>query len=294
MANDVGFSLESSPSNLVTLPGFPDGPSQIQPASSATQITLNWTVGANNGLPITGFAIKAIADPAGTDPSFTVNAGAVGSALDPTPGAHDSAVIPDTAPGTQYYQFAIASLSNGTTSGYVYDYDNIAELLAPSLQPVDGTSLHFDSTLVGDVSDDLSFGGRNIGAGAGQVKGYVLSGADPDDFFLDSSNCQNLAAYGATCSLNVAFLPGAVGLRTATLTLQDGSSNLLSIPLSGDGFEGYYEATSTGAIFGSGEAPYYGVATSPDLAKPIVAIQSTGDDGGYWMAASDGGNFQFW
>jgi hypothetical protein len=48
-------------------------------------------VGENNGLPITGFSIETLANGV-PQPTIVINAGPVGSALDPTPGAQDSAV----------------------------------------------------------------------------------------------------------------------------------------------------------------------------------------------------------
>ena len=42
-----------------------------------------------------------------------------------------------------------------------------------------------------------------------------------------------------------------------------------------------------------GDAGYYGDLYSTTLNKPIVGMAVTGDDGGYWQVASDGGVFSF-
>ena len=39
--------------------------------------------------------------------------------------------------------------------------------------------------------------------------------------------------------------------------------------------------------------PYFGDAGSLQLNQPIVAITPTGDNGGYWLVASDGGIFSY-
>ena len=38
---------------------------------------------------------------------------------------------------------------------------------------------------------------------------------------------------------------------------------------------------------------FFGDASKMTLNKPIVAIAPTGDDGGYWLVASDGGIFNY-
>jgi len=133
---------------------------------------------------------------------------------------------------------------------------------------------------------------HNIGPVADHVTGLKFRGADPDDFVVESNTCQSVAPIGY-CQLKVAFVPGAIGTRTATLEVEDGSPTYPSVLLSGTGAEGYYAATSTGAVHGFGEAQLYGDASSEQLTKPVAAIQATPDGGGYWLVASDGGIFAF-
>jgi hypothetical protein len=65
----------------------------------------------------------------------------------------------------------------------------------------------------------------------------------------------------------------------------------VSVNLSGNGTTGYYQVDAQGNIAYAGDAGYYGDAGSMSLNKPIVGMVATGDDGGYWLTASDGGIF---
>ena len=288
--NALGIGPASLPSNEVSTTSAPSPPINVSANASATQIKVSWSVGADNGLSITAFSITTTDLTTDATTTTTIAVGAVGSPLDPTPGAQDSAVVP--ANDGQQYRYQVAA-ANADGTGGESPYSGTYELQVPFLQTLDGVSVFsFQNTLVGDVSADLPINVANTGGGAAQVTGYVIGGADPDDFFVDTSNCQSIAA-GDDCSLNVGFLPGAVGLRTASLTVNDGAFGPLTVSLSGTGTEGYYVATSTGGIFGYGDAPSYGDPSNTHLTKPIVAIQATGDDGGYWLAASDGGVFAY-
>ena len=61
----------------------------------------------------------------------------------------------------------------------------------------------------------------------------------------------------------------------------------------GTGTIGYYEVDSQGFVAYAGDAAYYGDASSTHLNNPIVGMAATGDDGGYWLVASDGGIFSY-
>jgi hypothetical protein len=287
--NAIGTSTESAPTNAVLLNCVPDPLTDVNAVATASEITLQWTVGANNGLPISSFAITTTSiSPIYSQTTMSVLVGSVGSTLDPTPGAHDSMVIPALV-GYQYLYSVGSANADGTTQ---LENTGPYQLQVPSLQSANGSSISFDDTLVGDISEDESIVLTNNGAVAAPVSGYVFGGADPDDFLVDTTNCQSVAV-NADCTIDVAFVPGAVGTRTATLTIEEGTFTPVTVSLSGTGTEGYMMVTSTGAIYGYGDAPYFGGANTDHLTKPIVAIQSTGDDGGYWMVASDGGIFSF-
>jgi hypothetical protein len=44
-------------------------------------------------------------------------------------------------------------------------------------------------------------------------------------------------------------------------------------------------------VFALGDAGFHGSMGGKALAKPVVGMAATGDGGGYWLVASDGGVF---
>ena len=98
---------------------------------------------------------------------------------------------------------------------------------------------------------------------------------------------------GGTCDLIAGFFPGALGNRSATITLTDNSATPVVFTVSGTGTEGYYEATASGAVHAFGDAQLYGDISRSAIKAPIVNITQTGDNGGYWLTGSDGGVFAF-
>jgi hypothetical protein len=154
------------------------------------------------------------------------------------------------------------------------------------------TSLDLGDITVGDVSavpDTVTL--TNGGTSADTITSIAIGGADYNDF-AQTNNCTTLAA-GASCTVDVTFQPGALGLRRATLTPVDGSASPPVVTLEGTGSEGYYEVTAQGAVAAHGDANSLGGLTGTTLTRPIVASTTTGDDSGYWLAASDGGVFTF-
>jgi hypothetical protein len=147
----------------------------------------------------------------------------------------------------------------------------------------------FGNLTVGDIIDGPPVTMTN--SGTTSISGFTIAGADPNDF-IESDTCTPLAA-GQSCAVTVSFVPGALGLRTATLVPIDGTTSPASVTLSGVGTEGYYEVTSTGAVSAHGDAQALGDLSSSRLNQPIVGSAATGDDQGYWLVASDGGIFTF-
>jgi hypothetical protein len=150
-------------------------------------------------------------------------------------------------------------------------------------------SLSFLPTTVGDILGPQDVTITNSGATA--ISGFTIGGADPNDF-IESDTCAPLAA-GASCDVQVSFVPGELGLRQATLLPIDGTTTPAGVTLSGTGTEGYYETTAQGAVSAHGDAQALGDTSTTHLTQPIVASAATGDDGGYWLAAADGGIFTF-
>ncbi|MGO8863882.1 MAG: choice-of-anchor D domain-containing protein [Acidimicrobiales bacterium] len=151
--------------------------------------------------------------------------------------------------------------------------------------------LSFGSGTVGDIfgPQDVTF--TNTSATPDTVTDFTFAGTDPDDF-IEIDQCGTLAA-GASCVVQVYFVPGTLGFRQATISPNDGSASPPVITLDGTGTEGYYETTAQGGLYTHGDAAGFGGETGTALSQPIVGSAATGDDAGYWLVASDGGIFTF-
>jgi hypothetical protein len=127
-----------------------------------------------------------------------------------------------------------------------------------------------------------------------------FSGPGADDYVITPGNCPGdgvstiVLQIAQACNPVVDFYPGALGDRSATMTIQGSAdSSPLSVELDGTGTIGYYEVDSQGFVAYAGDAGYYGDASNTHLNNPIVGMAATGDDGGYWLVASDGGIFSY-
>ncbi len=171
----------------------------------------------------------------------------------------------------------------------------------PTLTALPG-SLNFGDTTLGTFTSD-SFVLTNVGASTDTidlVNDLLFSGLGADDYVvLPSGNCPGdgvqfvILTAGAACTLDVNFLPGALGDRSATMAVEGLDGTSVSVNLSGTGTIGYYQVSSAGKVAHFGDAAFYGDASGIPLNHPIVGIAQTGDDGGYWLVASDGGIFNY-
>ena len=161
----------------------------------------------------------------------------------------------------------------------------------PTLSASPG-SVNFGNMTLGDFSDPVTVTFKNTSPVTDTITRFVLGGIDPDDFTYDGTSCGQLITQ-ASCTVDVSFLPGALGPRQATLTPVDSSTTPPSVTLSGTGTEGYLETTARGVVHTFGDAQSFGDTSGIALKSPIVTMETTGDNGGYWLVASDGGIFAF-
>jgi hypothetical protein len=290
--NSDGTGTPSGQTNSVTPNSAPLAPSNVSAAAvPSSQITVHWTVGANDGDAITSFQI--VADEFGTTTQSTTNvaAGAVGSVTDPTPGASDSSVISGLTPGT-FYAFSVAA-RNAAGTGAASALSGFVAPVAPEVAILSASpaSIDFGEVTVGDIDGPTTVTLTNEGTLPDSVTGLTIGGADPDDF-VAQSDCATVSPQ-QSCTVQVSFLPGTVGLRQATLTAIGDPASPVVVTLQGTGTEGYYQFNAQGRVDTFGDAASYGDASSGPLNKPIVGMAATGDDGGYWLVASDGGIFNY-
>jgi hypothetical protein len=286
--NSDGTGPPLGPTNPVTPNSAPLAPTNVTATGSGAQVIVNWTVGGNDGDPITSFQI--VPYKLGTVPQSPtdVPAGTVGSATDPTPGASDSAVVSGLTPGTNYAFSVAAANAAGTGPASAASGSATPEAAILSASPA---SIDFGEVTVGDLDGPTDVTLTNEGSMTDSVTGFTIGGANPDDF-VTQSDCGDLFPQ-FSCTVQVFFLPGAVGLRQATLTPVDDSASPPVTTLQGTGTEGYYQFTAQGRVDAFGDAASYGDASGGHLNRPIVGMAATGDDGGYWLVASDGGIFNY-
>ncbi len=172
----------------------------------------------------------------------------------------------------------------------------------PTLTATPG-SLSFGATTLGTFTTDTFFL-TNVGTSTDSIdlatNDLTVSGPSADDYVVTpSSSCPGNGVTtvvlnpGASCTMNVSFFPGALGNRSATMTIEGLEGTFLSMSLSGTGSIGYYQVDSRGQVAHMGDAGYYGDAGGTHLNQPIVGMAATGDNGGYWLVARDGGIFAY-
>jgi titin len=284
-ANSVGSGPVSSPSNAVAVATVPSAPTGVSESSGQLNTaTVVWTVPASNGAPITSFSI--VASHAGSSSTHVVPVGTVGSSLSPTPGANDSYTLSGLEGGS--WTFGV-SATNAFGSGPGSTVVGSVPALNPARLVASTTSVNLGRMTLGDVGPGSTFTLSNEGGAAVVIQGFSFSG---DDDFVEQSDCTTLEP-AQSCTVDVFFLPGAVGLRRGTLAPLAGAVAAPTIALTGTGTEGYYVATASGAVHAFGDAVWKGDLSHAALAEPIVSMVGTGDDDGYWMVASDGGIFAF-
>ncbi|HEX3794766.1 MAG TPA: hypothetical protein VHV57_09730 [Acidimicrobiales bacterium] len=293
----IAFSALGATGAGAVSPTAPAAPTGATATLGNGNVTLSWTVGADNGTAITNFIIGGYVSGVLTA-AVSVPAGAVGSGLDPTPGAHDSYSVASTKAVTAY-SFTVAAV-NAAGAGAPSAMSNAVTSTAP---PATGTTLtasvstlNFGPTTLGDVSDELTVTFTNTGSVPAVITAMDVEGAGQNDFVeTENTECDDptTVAPGASCVESLGFLPGALGLRTATISPVDGNTTNQAVTLTGTGTEGYYEVTASGHVDTFGDAVFQGDLTGQSLPAPIVNLVSTADNGGYWLFDSLGNVYPF-
>ena len=170
------------------------------------------------------------------------------------------------------------------------------------------SSLAFGEVTLGDYSAPDVFTIVNVGDLTDTITALTTTGPAGDDYLaapvtgecpVDQSGDITLLPFpysapsAAECTVDVFFLPGALGERDATLNIVDTNGSGNTISLSGTGGIGYYQVNAAGKVAHYGDAAYYGDASNTPLNQPIVGMAQTGDNGGYWLVAKDGGIFPY-
>lgn len=121
----------------------------------------------------------------------------------------------------------IAGSANGTTKS-----KKLTVKVAASVSP---TSLRFGNVTVGTTSGVLSTTLYNRGAVPYAVTSIGLTGTSAK-YFTQSNDCPATLAAGATCRIDVRFVPAVAGSKSAQLKIAtSATSTALSVALSGTG-----------------------------------------------------------
>jgi hypothetical protein len=285
----VGLGLTGA--GAAPAPTVPAAPTIGTATAGVNEDTITWTVGVNGGAPITAFAFTVYSGGVASGTS-TESAGAVGSNLDPTPGASDSFVV--TGAALAPASFSVAS-TNSVGTGPTSAQSNVVTATSPpspGMLTASTTSLDFSQVTLGDFDGPLPVTLTNSGGTTDTITDLELNGVGSDDY-TETDDCNTPIAPAGSCTVNVSFNPGALGERPATMTVDDTAHSGISVSFTGEGTIGYYQYGQAGEIGTFGDAGNYGDLSQLNLEKPIVGFASTGDDGGYWFVGSDGGIFAF-
>jgi hypothetical protein len=215
-------------------------------------ITLTFNVAAGFQVSVTQFNFWRQRSASGAQNwSMTINGIAVGSGTVPTTGAAigntnvSNAVSNLTGTVTVVMSLSAAS---GTGTFRLDDFTLIGSVTATTPQPeinVQGTGANTiaDNDTTPSITDGTNFGTsvtisssttttftiQNTGSAPLTLSGaspyIVISGANASDFTVTTIPSNSIAATSGSTTFVVTFTPSAIGLRTATITINNNDSN---------------------------------------------------------------------
>jgi FG-GAP-like repeat/FG-GAP repeat/Abnormal spindle-like microcephaly-assoc'd, ASPM-SPD-2-Hydin len=121
------------------------------------------------------------------------------------------------------YPIVAGDLNGDGLPDAAFLYKGVTALLNQGPAPaasVSPSSITFPDTTGGSTSASQWVTLTNTGSTSLQISSISLGGANPGDF-LESTKCGSALAFGASCSIRLAFRPTLRGTRTATLTITD-------------------------------------------------------------------------
>ncbi|HUA75930.1 MAG TPA: IPT/TIG domain-containing protein [Solirubrobacteraceae bacterium] len=133
------------------------------------------------------------------------------------------------------------SLDNGTEHAAASQTIGFGEVIGlrleePSVLEVSATSLEFEPKTPGQSDGTREVTVTNRAASSVNVQALRIVGGAAGDYSIASQSCAGKAlGSGASCAITVAFTPGAVGHREATLEVPAEGQGAVAIALRGDG-----------------------------------------------------------
>ncbi len=107
--------------------------------------------------------------------------------------------------------------------------------LKPAVIGVNPASLSFSAGQVGVAGTPLTLTVTNTGGAPMASLNFVIAGVAASSFTTGTTNCAVTLAAGASCTVQVTFMPAVVGSNTATLTVSSPTPGVaaVAVPLSG-------------------------------------------------------------
>ncbi len=135
------------------------------------------------------------------------------------------------------------------------------------------SNVSFGSGVVGNFGGNSWFNISNVSTLVPlQISSFTLTGANPNDFRVDTTLCNALIAQRSTCQVDLFFYPTGPGPRSATLNINDNAaSSPQTVLLTGT-------ATTPGSISFSPATLDFGTQNvgSPSVARTVTVTNSGG------------------
>ena len=193
--------------------------------------------------------------------------------------------------------------ASGPDNDYGYGFLDVKKAFSLLLNPsphisVDPSSYHFGETREGISSPPKVFKITNLGSEALRIDGTTITGPSASEFIEQNDHCSmNSISSLGSCSLQVSFLPGSGGTKSASLAIysNDLSQNPFVVTLTGIGLEQHNldvkkMGTGTGRVTSSPAGIDCGADChepfAPGTAITLTASPNAGSDFIGWSGCS--------
>ena len=206
-------STSSGPTATLSSTNVSFGSQPVNTASAMQNVTLSNSGSAS--LAISSIALS------GANPKQFTSTNNCGSSVPAGQSCMIQAQFAPTATGPFTASVAIASnASNPQESIALSGSGATAGTASATATP---SSLSFGNQTVGTASTTQTVTLKNTGSATLSISGVSLTGANYPSFKV-TSGCGSSLAAGASCSLQVQFVPPAAGSKTAALTISDSAT----------------------------------------------------------------------
>ena len=242
-----------------------------------------WFIGVINNGPA-AFVPSAITT---SNPNFGITGGTCtpGVAVQPGGSCEVHIILTPSVGGPLKGTLTVAEAGFGAVTGS-------SELFGSGGEPVLSISPNatsFAPTPVGQPSEPTAFQVTNVGYAPADVVGVATSGASPNDFRIDASDCGRVLQIGESCSVTVSFTPTAGALRTASVSASTDAGQYASALVSGTGTYTSELLVSADRVFTGSR---FGIGGNGFLPFSAVTMHwSDGSGGTYTALTNRSGSF---